>query len=100
MHAQVRVIKYYTCISVRIRVRVQRVGPTGALRHCGTAHKDIHRWRLHVTSPLLAYCIIANNTLLRKMSETSVKIEEGCRDDTVPKTVLKQEGTARWIESM
>ena len=37
-----------------------------------------------------------------KMSGTSVKIiknEVGCRDDTVPK-LLKQEGTARRIESM
>ena len=40
--------------------------------------------------------------MAEKMSGTSVKIienEVGCRDDTVPK-LLKQEGTARRIESM
>ena len=39
--------------------------------------------------------------MAEKMSGTSVKIiknEVGCRDDTVP--LLKQEGTARRIESM
>ena len=33
---------------------------------------------------------------MRKMSETSVKNEEGCRDDTMPKTVE----TRRHCESM
>ena len=52
------------------------------------------RYRLRVTSPLLVYCVIANAyTLLRKMSETSVKMKKDV-GDTVPKTV-KQEGTAR-----
>ena len=81
-----------------ISARARRAGPAGALRHrmhC-TAHKARSssvqaRWRLRVTSPLLAYCTIANAyTLLRKINETSVKIiknEEGCRDDTMPKKI-------------
>ena len=61
--------------------RARRAGPAGALRT-----------RLSLPMPS-AY------TLLRKMSETSVKIiknEEGCRDDSVPKTVE----TRRHCESM
>ena len=70
-------------------------GLAGALQHYAQSSLfDLPLYILQevdVTFPLLAYCIITNAyTLLRKMSETSVKIiknEEGCRDDTVPKTV-------------
>ena len=66
-------------------------GAGGRSAHKARSLICIYFRRLHVTSPLLAYCIINNAyTLLRKMSETRVKIiknEEGCRDDTVPKTV-------------
>ena len=39
-------------------------------------------------------------SLDKKISETSIKNEVECRDDTVPKTVGIQEGTARRSESM
>ena len=56
--------------------------------------------RLHVTFPLLAYCIITNAyTLLRKMSETSVKMKKDVGMTPCQK-LLKQEGTATWIESI
>ena len=72
--------------------RARRAGPAGALQHYAQSSLfDLPLYILQevdVTFPLLAYCIITNAyTLLRKMSETSVKIIEGCRDDTVPKTV-------------
>ena len=89
-------------IYVNARVRTCACGGWGRRVHCGAAHKDIHRWRLRVTSPL-PYCIIANTyTLLRKMSETSVKIIKMKKDVgmTPCQKLLKQEGTARWIESM
>ena len=80
--------------------RARRAGPADALQHYAQSSLfDLPLYILQevdVTFPLLAYSFITNAYTL---SETSVKMKKDVGMTPCPK-LLKQEGTARWIESM
>ena len=100
VYLAVRETEYFTEILRNIpRMREQWCPGPPPQKRPGNEAKSLCTGAVEV-APLLAYCIIANSyTLLRKISETSVKMKKDVGMTPCQK-LLKQEGSARWIESM